>query len=177
MGLDQATLGRKLREARENSRLTQEAAAEAVGLSRSSLVNIEAGTRSLSTLELSDFARLYRRSVIDFFSDESLGSGDEDVWIAIPRLTKELVGDEAFEREVRRCVEICREGLSLRRFLAGDTLSLRPFMSLPCREGRSRRTSRASGWQMKSEDALDWVMPQLATWQISLIPKASGHQV
>ena len=61
MALDPTTLGRRLREARENRRLTQEQAAQDVGISRTALVHIEAGKRSLSTLELSQLTKLYHR--------------------------------------------------------------------------------------------------------------------
>ena len=70
MALDPITLGRRLREARENRRLTQEQAAQAIGISRTALVHIEAGKRSLSTLELSELAKLYHRSVADFFAED-----------------------------------------------------------------------------------------------------------
>src|SRR5215469_12665361 len=79
MALDPTTLGRRLREARENRRLTQEQAAQAIGISRTALVHIESGKRSLSTLELSELAKLYHRSVADFFvEDESQASRAED---------------------------------------------------------------------------------------------------
>ena len=61
MALDPTTLGRRLREARENRRLTQEQAAQDVGIPRTALVHIEAGKRSLSTLELSQLTKLYHR--------------------------------------------------------------------------------------------------------------------
>lgn len=132
MALDPKTLGRRIREARENCRLTQEAAAEAVGLSRTALVNIESGKRSLSTLELSGLARLYRRSVVDFFAEDNhSGAQEDDVLIAIPRLTKELVGDEAFQREVLRCVEICKEGVELENLLGRRHPITPPFYQPP----------------------------------------------
>lgn len=132
MVLDPKTLGRRLREARENCRLTQEAAAEAVGLSRTALVHIESGKRSLSTLELSDLARLYRRSVVDFFSEEDAAGGkEEDALVAIPRLTKELIGDEAFQREVFRCVDICRVGVELETLLGKRHPTTPPFYQPP----------------------------------------------
>ena len=64
MALDPTTLGRRLREARENRRLTQEQAAQAIGISRTALVHLEAGKRSLSTLEFSGLAKLYHHSVV-----------------------------------------------------------------------------------------------------------------
>ncbi len=132
MSLDPKTLGRRLREARENCRLSQEAAAEAVGLSRTALVHIESGKRSLSTLELSDLARLYRRSVVDFFAEDNSSAGkEEDVLIAIPRLTKQLVGDEAFQREVLRCVDLCQVGVELENLLGRRHPITPPFYQPP----------------------------------------------
>lgn len=132
MTLDPKTLGRRLREARENSRLTQEAAAEAAGLSRTALVHIESGKRSLSTLELSQLARIYRRSVVDFFAEgDSAAAQEEDVLIAIPRLTKELDGNESFQREVLRCVDICKEGVELENLLGRRHPITPPFYQPP----------------------------------------------
>jgi DNA-binding XRE family transcriptional regulator len=133
MTLDQVTLGKRLREARENSRLTQEAAAKSVGLSRTALLQIEAGRRSLSTLELSQLAKLYRWSVAELFSEDAAPAAgkEEDALVAIPRLTKELVGDEAFQREVFRCVEICRVGVELEALLGRRHPITPPFYQPP----------------------------------------------
>ena len=57
MTFDPTTIGRRLKEARTNCGLTQEAVAEAVGIPRTAVVAIEAGKRSLSTLELSQLAK------------------------------------------------------------------------------------------------------------------------
>ncbi|MEJ7640408.1 MAG: helix-turn-helix transcriptional regulator [Singulisphaera sp.] len=106
MALDSITLGRRLREARENRRLTQEQAARAIGVSRTALVHIESGKRSLSTLELSGLAKLYQRSVTDFFAeDETRGTREEDPLLIIPRLPTELINNPAIEQQVSRCVD------------------------------------------------------------------------
>ncbi len=94
MPLDPITLGRRLREARENRRLTQEQAAQAVGISRTALVHIESGKRSLSTLELSELTKLYHRSVADFFAEEEQQVNQEDdPLLIIHRLPVELADD------------------------------------------------------------------------------------
>ncbi len=87
MGIDQTTIGRRLKEARTNCGLTQEAAAEAVGIARTAVVNIEAGKRSLSTLELSQFAKLYHRPVTYFFEadDASLVEPADLILARLPR--------------------------------------------------------------------------------------------
>ena len=115
MAIDLATLGRRLKEARENARITQEQAAEAIGVPRTAIVHIEAGNRSISTLELGELAKLYGRRVAEFLAEE--GTGEEDVLVALHRLSSDCEDFEAVEREVRRCVEICKEGYHLESLL------------------------------------------------------------
>jgi Zn-dependent peptidase ImmA (M78 family)/transcriptional regulator with XRE-family HTH domain len=132
MVLDPTTLGRRLREARENCRLTQEQAAQAIGVSRTALLHIEAGNRSLSTLELSQLAKLYHRSVADFFSeDEVQPSREDDPLVIIRRLPPELRDDPEVNRQVSRCVELCAIGLDLVK-----TLDIEGSVGLPVYELR-----------------------------------------
>ena len=133
MALDPTILGRRLREARENRRLTQEQAAQTIGISRTALVHIESGKRSLSTLELSELAKLYHRSVADFFAeDEFQASRAEDPLLIIHRLPPELVDDPEVHRQVSRCVELCAIGVDLEA-----TLGIEEVMSLPAYELRA----------------------------------------
>src|SRR4051812_29048506 len=113
--IDLATLGKRLKEARTNRGITQEAAAEAIGTPRTAIVHIEAGNRSVSTMELAELAKLYARPISEFFSeDEEAG---EDLLVALHRLSDDSKHTEAVEREVGRCVEICREGFRLESIL------------------------------------------------------------
>jgi Zn-dependent peptidase ImmA (M78 family)/transcriptional regulator with XRE-family HTH domain len=133
MVLDPTTLGRRLREARENRRLTQEQAAQAIDLSRTALVHIESGKRSLSTLELSGLARLYHRSVTDFFAeDESQASREDDPLLILHRLPPELLNNPEVNRQVSRCVELCSIGVQL-----AATLGLEDAANLPVYEYRA----------------------------------------
>jgi len=133
MPLDPTTLGRRLREARDNRRLTQDQAAQAVGLSRTALVHIESGKRSLSTLELAELAKLYHRSVADFFAEGgSEVNREEDPLLIIHRLPTELVDDPEVNRQVSRCVELCSIGVALE-----TTLGIRDPKSLPVYELRA----------------------------------------
>lgn len=133
MALDPTTLGRRLRTARENRRLTQEQAAQAIGVSRTALVHIESGKRSLSTLELSGLAKLYHRPIVDFFSEEeaAVASCEEDPLLIIHRLPTDLTNDPAIEREVSRCVELCRIGVDLENSLGFRHVSSPPSYELP----------------------------------------------
>ena len=56
-----ASMGARLREAREYLGLSQEAVAETLGVPRASVSAMESGRRKVSSLELRDLARLYKR--------------------------------------------------------------------------------------------------------------------
>ena len=55
MSMDQAELGRRLRQAREACGLTQDDVAQEMGLARATVAQIELGNRSVSGLELAKF--------------------------------------------------------------------------------------------------------------------------
>jgi Zn-dependent peptidase ImmA (M78 family)/transcriptional regulator with XRE-family HTH domain len=78
MSIDQAELGRRLREAREACGLTQDDVAQEMGLARATVAQIELGNRSVSGLELAKFSYLYARDIRDFvaqtFDADSLTS-------------------------------------------------------------------------------------------------------
>ena len=59
-------LGRRLRVAREARGLSQQAVANALDLPRTAITQMEAGNRSVSTLELTKLAELYLRPVSYF---------------------------------------------------------------------------------------------------------------
>ncbi len=113
--IDLVTLGKRLKEARTNRGITQEAAAEAIGAPRTAIVHIESGNRSVSTLELSELAKLYGRPISEFFDEDA--QPEEDLLVALHRLSSDTPDRDAVEREVVRCVEICREGFRLESVL------------------------------------------------------------
>jgi Zn-dependent peptidase ImmA (M78 family)/transcriptional regulator with XRE-family HTH domain len=142
MALDPKTLGRRLREARENRRLTQEQAAQAIGVSRTAIVHIESGSRSLSTLELSGLAKLYHRSIADFFGeDETQPAREEDPLVVLHRLPRELVDDPKINEQVFRCVELCAIGVELETTLGFEGSVHTPFYELkaPTRAAEATR--------------------------------------
>lgn len=69
MSVAQATLARRLKEARESSQVTEEQAAQTLGLQLSDIAQVEAGSRSVSTLELAMFAKVYHRTIASFFPE------------------------------------------------------------------------------------------------------------
>jgi transcriptional regulator with XRE-family HTH domain len=66
----QEAIGQRLREAREVLGLTQEDAAKALGLPRTSISSMEAGKRNVTGTELQKLGTLYRRSAGWILGDE-----------------------------------------------------------------------------------------------------------
>lgn len=63
---DRQILGERLKEAREYVGLKQEDVAKKLGIPRSALSNIEAGSRKVDAIELAQLAKLYQRPVAWF---------------------------------------------------------------------------------------------------------------
>src|SRR5690349_3481854 len=132
MPIDLATLGKRLKKAREDRGVTQEAAADALGVPRTAIVHIEAGNRSISTLELSLLADLYERPIAEFFSEGPLPDApEEDPILALHRITDSFKDQPEVQRQIARCVEICREGAALEEVLGKKRRSGPPFYSIP----------------------------------------------
>src|SRR5262249_10506228 len=70
MALTQVELGARLRSAREALSMTQEEVASHLELSRPTIAQIEAGARSVSSLELDRLASLFGRDIRDFLAPE-----------------------------------------------------------------------------------------------------------
>lgn len=62
----QKAIARKISDARTQSGLTRKEVAKSVGLSPSLVGKIERGERGLDPLELARFARLFKKSIVDF---------------------------------------------------------------------------------------------------------------
>src|SRR5882762_5852093 len=93
---------------------------------------MEAGNRSISTLELAQLAELYERPIVDFFSEGPLSEAPEDDPIlALHRITDSFKDHPGVHRQVGRCVEICREGADLEHLLGKKARSGPPFYNFP----------------------------------------------
>jgi Zn-dependent peptidase ImmA (M78 family)/transcriptional regulator with XRE-family HTH domain len=114
--MDQATLGRRLREARDDVHITQQHAAETIDAPRTAVTQIEAGNRSVSTLELARLAALYRRPVAWFLREVDADEA-EDLFVVLHRSSPGLEDDPELRRQVDQLVLMCREGVALERIL------------------------------------------------------------
>jgi len=111
MTITQAELGQRLRSARDTAGLTQQQVADSLNLARPAIAQIESGNRAISSLELEQMCRLYRRHMADLFAD----SFEEDPTNVLLRA---LEGPEFFDGGLNRqallqCAKLCREITSL----------------------------------------------------------------
>ena len=118
--MDARDLGSRSRSARESRGLSQQAVAQAVGLPRTAITQLEAGSRSVSTLELTRLSELYLRTVADLLQ-EGPTDEDRDVLVALHRAAPGLEDDPATREQVARCVQLCREGVALARLLGTES--------------------------------------------------------
>jgi transcriptional regulator with XRE-family HTH domain len=84
-------LGERLRESREFLGLSQQDVADLLKLTRPAVTNIETGKRKVSTLELREFARLYRKPY-DWLIGESTDAvpAEDELTQTLYRTTSEL---------------------------------------------------------------------------------------
>lgn len=108
-GLDPGELGGRLRGARSGANLTQDAAAAALGMARTTLVAIEKGQRTVRPEELLAFARLYGVSAGRLTSPEA-------VHVDLSAKFRRVQGREASEAVT--------EALSLLNLLASGAVQL-----------------------------------------------------
>ncbi|MBK9039201.1 MAG: helix-turn-helix domain-containing protein [Bdellovibrionales bacterium] len=128
MSFNPNTLGRRLREARENCGLSQQVAADSIGIPRTAVTQLEAGNRAVSTLELAQLAELYKQPVANFFGEQPLH--EDDLLVALHRLAPGLDTRSDIKEQVERCLSLCREGCSLEKLLGRSPRSGPPAYNL-----------------------------------------------
>jgi transcriptional regulator with XRE-family HTH domain len=74
---DRQQLSERLKVAREYVGLKQDDVAKKLGIPRSALSNIEAGSRKVDAIELAQMAKLYQRPVAWFTGDDPQRSADK----------------------------------------------------------------------------------------------------
>ena len=115
--------------------MRQEDVAEHLGLSRPAVVQMEAGRRSVSSLELDRLAYLYGRQVGDFLAESFQ---EEDTLVALFRLHPELAEDGAALDATRRSLQLGRAISGLEGILGMDSASVGPpSYRLPSPETKS----------------------------------------
>jgi transcriptional regulator with XRE-family HTH domain len=100
------TMGARLRQAREYLGFSQEAVAETLGIPRASVSAMESGRRKVSSLELRDLARLYKRPLEWFYTDEAQPIAEDETVSALFRATKNLKPED--KEQVLRFAEFLK---------------------------------------------------------------------
>jgi len=103
---DYEVMGARLRQAREYLGLSQEAVAEALGVPRASVSAMESGRRKVSSLELRDLARLYKRPLDWFYNVSAEPIAEDETVAALFRATKTLNQEE--KEQVLRFAEFLK---------------------------------------------------------------------
>jgi Zn-dependent peptidase ImmA (M78 family) len=111
------------------------------------MVQIEAGRRTVSTLELAELARLYGRPVAAFFQEDS--AREEDPCTALCRVSDDLQNQPETVASIRHCVDLFREGVALAQELGRETTPLLPNYAVPA---RSQSEAAAQGIEAASRE-------------------------
>jgi Zn-dependent peptidase ImmA (M78 family)/transcriptional regulator with XRE-family HTH domain len=112
--MDEITLGWRLRQAREAAAITQQATANALGIPRTAVTNIESGARSISTLELTKLVKLYQVSITALLQE---GEESESLLVVLHRVAPDLEGNPEVREQVSRCLALCQEATTLESLL------------------------------------------------------------
>jgi Zn-dependent peptidase ImmA (M78 family)/DNA-binding XRE family transcriptional regulator len=150
MAISPETLGRRLREARVARGITQEAAGEAIGVPRTSIVHFEAGNRVLSTLQLAKLAEFYKHPIADFFSETDTAENAEEQVLVALRVDPQFQNDPQLQEEVSRCVNLCEEAVALEKLIGWTDQDTPPRYNLS--EPRSRAEAAAQGAQIANDE-------------------------
>lgn len=173
MAVTQAEIGRRLRAARDNHGLTQQEVADEVGIPRTAVVQIEAGNRTVSSLELSRFARLYGRGIEEFVSDAPLA---EDPLVALFRFAPGVADDAVLAGELRRCADLCRQATHLEQLLG--LAGRRPLPVAHTLEPPSSRWEAiAQGRYLAEQERRRLDLGASPVWEIAEIIRRQGVRV
>lgn len=150
MLVSQQELGRRLRVAREASGMTQEAVAHRLGVSRSTVAQMELGNRAVTSLELDRLAALYGRDIRDFLAGEFL---EHEALVALFRAHPDIVEQEQVADALRACVTLGREVTNLERLLGIDR-DLGAVAVYPVSAPRSRWQAVQQGEQIVDQERM-----------------------
>jgi Zn-dependent peptidase ImmA (M78 family)/DNA-binding XRE family transcriptional regulator len=123
-------LATKLRKIREEQGISQKTAADAIGLPRTAITQIENGNRAISTLELSKFAKLYHRNISDFFEMNS----EEPIEIMLYRALGET---NKLKQQINRYIDLCKAGFALEKILGYELWVKPPHYNLSLPQNKS----------------------------------------
>ncbi|MES2354373.1 MAG: XRE family transcriptional regulator [Pseudomonadota bacterium] len=122
MALTKEELGQRIRSARESCGLTQEQLGDVVELSRIAISQIEAGSRSVSSIELDRIAYTVGRDIKAFFAENFV---EQDALAALFRSEAQLAEQAELLDALQNSLALGREMTNLERLLEIDRAQLR----------------------------------------------------
>jgi len=147
MPIDQAELGRRIRQAREACGMTQEEVAAKLDVSRPTVAQIELGNRAVSSLELDRLAYFFARDIGEFFADEF---AEDDVVRALFRSQPETA-EEGFKDALRECIALGKELTNLEALLGVDRAPA-TVAAYPLSAAKSKWEAIQAGAQVAREE-------------------------
>lgn len=164
-------LASRLRHAREAAGLTQQGVAQKLGLSRSSVAQIELGNRSVSSLELDRLARLYGRSLDELLAEEF---DAEATLVAIFRAeAAEVEEDDVLLDTVTHSIELARELAYLEDRLEIERVRLRA-PAYPVQAPRSKWEAIQQGNQAAAAERKRLDLGDLPTGDVTDLLEGQG---
>lgn len=130
----------RLKKARESRGINQQSAADFLKIPRTAVTQIEAGKRSVSTLELTKFAKLYRYP-ISYFLDEA-AENEEEIDVTLYRAAPEL--SQLTQQQIFHYVDLCKQGIMLEKILDFEPRSGLPQYSVPLPRSKGEAAQQGS---------------------------------
>lgn len=163
MAITAQEIGRRLRSARESCGWTQEHVAQQLGVSRPSVAQIEAGNRSISSLELDRLAHILGRDLREFVAESF---EERDALAALFRAQPDVITEPAVAEALRDCVALGREITNLEHLLGIDggaaTTAAYPFPAPTTRVEAIQQGDKLAGEERKRLGLGDAPLPDLA---------------
>ena len=149
MAITKEELGQRLKAARENLGYTQAQVADALGLSRAAVTQLEGGMRFPNSFQLARLAEMYGREVGDFLQNEFSAEG-EGALAALFRADAALAEPDR-AHAIRECATLFREYTSLEELLGRNVTRVAPAAyTLPA--PRSRWDAIRQGEQLADRE-------------------------
>ena len=148
MPLTQKELGKRIRAAREANRMTQDEVASELGVSRSTVVQIEGGKRSVSSIELDRLAYIFGRDMREFVADSF---EQQDALGALFRAQPDVAGQPAVVDRLRECMALGRELTNLES-LVDINRDLSAVATYPFPQPRTRWEAIQQGTRLADEE-------------------------
>lgn len=149
MALTQEALGRRLQQARQSVALTQQEAADELGLARASVAQIEAGDRNVNSLEIVRLARLYGWSLASLLREDE-NADAEGPLNALFRMQDALGESPELRSQLTWFSNVFREARIIELLLGDDPRVLPPDYAL--REPRNTAEAYEQGQELAHQE-------------------------